>query len=191
MCIIPKHLLQARQGYEVKGKLGASAWVVRLWLGETWTNWNYWYSVCSAAALISSHLLSTYSLTSCDTGRTHFKVARQAHLPKTAGAWLTWLTAVSLHSVLTAVQLHAGTNLWDAQQTVDSILEDFPPANLPQPLLQDDDLRVVLHRQGVQFVDLQGYLNIDTHEVQQGQKAGKPREKLVRKDEMLRIATCN
>lgn len=133
-----------------------------------------------------------YSLTSYDTGRMQLATAtRRTHLQKTAGACLTWLTAVSLHSVLTIVQLHAGTNLWDAQQTVDSILEDFPPANLPQPLLQDDDLRVVLHRQGVQFVDLQGYLNIDTHEVQQGQKAGKPREKLVRREEMLRIATCN
>ena len=73
---------------------------------------------------------------------------------------------------------------------MDSILEDFPPTSLPQPLLQDDDLCVVLQRQGVEFVDLEGYTNIDNHEVNQGQKVGKPREKLVSTEDMLRIADC-
>lgn len=74
---------------------------------------------------------------------------------------------------------------------MDSVLEDFPPTSLPQPLLQDDDLYVVLRRQGVKFVDLEGYLNIDTYEINQGQKVGKPREKLVSTDDMLRIADCH
>lgn len=74
---------------------------------------------------------------------------------------------------------------------MDSVLEDFPPTSLSQPLLQDDDLYVVLRRQGVKFVDLQGYLNIDTYELNQGQKVGKPREKLVSTDDMLRIADCH
>lgn len=74
---------------------------------------------------------------------------------------------------------------------MDSVLEDFPPTSLPQPLLQDDDLYVVLHRQGVKFVDLQGYLNIDTYELNQGQKVGKPREKVVSTEDMLRIADCH
>lgn len=81
-----------------------------------------------------------------------------------------------------------GTNLWDAQQTVDSILEDFPPAHVPLPLMQEDDLSVVLRKGGVPFIDLQGYTKIDKHEIDQGQKVGKPREKLVSTEEMLQIA---
>lgn len=87
--------------------------------------------------------------------------------------------------------LYTGTNLWDAQQTVDSVLEDFPPAHVPLPLMQEDDLSVVLQKGGVPFVDLQGYTKIDKHEIDQGQKVGKPREKLVSTEEMLQIAASS
>lgn len=78
--------------------------------------------------------------------------------------------------------------MWDAQQTVDSIMEDFPLNALPQPLLQPDDLHVLLQKNGVKYVDLQGYLNIDKHEIEQGQRSGKPREKVINVTDLLRIA---
>lgn len=84
--------------------------------------------------------------------------------------------------------LAAGTNLWDAQQTVDSIIEDFPQdavADLPQ---QTQTLQSYLHGQNVSVVDYDGYCKIDTHEVQQGLKLGKPREKVTNVQKMLKLA---
>ena len=79
-----------------------------------------------------------------------------------------------------------GTNLWDAQQTVDSIMEDFPPglvAELPQ---QHQSIQSALS--GHIMVDYDGYCKIDKHELEHGHKVGKPREKVVDVQEMLQLA---
>ena len=80
----------------------------------------------------------------------------------------------------------SGTNLWDAQQTVDSIIEDFPPglvAELPQ---QQQTIQSALS--GHIVVDYDGYCKIDKHELEHGRKLGKPREKVENVQEMLQLA---
>ena len=83
--------------------------------------------------------------------------------------------------------MFTGTNLWDAQQTVDSIMEDFPPglvAELPQQQQQTIHSALSKHI----MVDYDGYCKIDKHELEHGQKVGKPREKVVDVQEMLQLA---
>ena len=82
--------------------------------------------------------------------------------------------------------MFSGTNLWDAQQTVDSIMEDFPPgfvAELPQ-----QQQRIQSAFSGHIVVDYDGYCKINQHELEHGQKVGKPREKVVDVQEMLQLA---
>ena len=76
--------------------------------------------------------------------------------------------------------------MWDAQQTVDSIMEDFPPglvAELPQ-----QQQRIQSALKGQTAVDYDGYCKIDKHELEHGQQVGKPREKVVDVQEMLQLA---
>ncbi len=80
----------------------------------------------------------------------------------------------------------AGTNLWDAQQTVDSIIEDFPPGAVAQLSQKSQTLQSELNKQTV--VDYQGCCKIDKYEVEQGHKHGKPREKVTDVGKMLEIA---
>ncbi len=79
-----------------------------------------------------------------------------------------------------------GTNLWDAQQTVDSIIEDFPPGAVAHLSQKSKTLQLQLNKQTV--VDYQGYCKIDKYEVEQGHKHGKPREKITDVGKMLQIA---
>ncbi len=82
----------------------------------------------------------------------------------------------------------AGTNLWDAQQTVDSIIEDFPHAAIGELPQHSETLQSYLHKQKALVVDYSGYCKIDRQEVKQGHKIGKPREKITDIQTMLQIA---
>ena len=79
-----------------------------------------------------------------------------------------------------------GTNLWDAQQTVDSIIEDFPPGAVACLSQKSKTLQSQLSKHTV--VDYQGYCKIDRYEVSQGHKHGKPREKITDVHKMLQTA---
>lgn len=85
----------------------------------------------------------------------------------------------------------AGTNLWDAQQTVDTIMEDFPPSNIATLQRKHQSLQTYLETNYAQLVDFNGYCNIDKHEVEQGLRVGKPREKVVDIQEMLQLSMGN
>jgi ferredoxin--NADP+ reductase len=87
-----------------------------------------------------------------------------------------------------------GTNKKDAQETVDAILGDLSrsgdrytgvlaPAS-PDPATVMD----MLNSRQPDLVDYEGWLEIDRHERALGEPAGRPRVKLTRIDEMLRIA---
>lgn len=80
-----------------------------------------------------------------------------------------------------------GTNLWDAQQTVDAITEDFPLSELLSLKPKVQTLQSYLQSKSVQVVDFDGYCSIDRHEVEQGQKRGKPREKVTTIQKMLHL----
>jgi ferredoxin/flavodoxin---NADP+ reductase len=85
-----------------------------------------------------------------------------------------------------------GTNKRDAQETVDSVLADLAangsaPAHRPSSADADAVQALLLQRQP-QLVPYTAWEAIDTHERALGEPAGRPRVKLTRIEEMLRVA---
>jgi ferredoxin--NADP+ reductase len=81
-----------------------------------------------------------------------------------------------------------GTNKKCAQETTALLLEDFAAGRLPQPSASADELLTQL-RAKVDVVDYSGWEAIDAHERALGEPAGRPRVKLVRREEQLQRAT--
>jgi ferredoxin--NADP+ reductase len=81
-----------------------------------------------------------------------------------------------------------GTNRADSIETVRQVLEDLASPGL-KPKQGRDALIASLAGKGVSIVGLKDWLEIDAVERAQGQKAGKPREKLTRVSEMLDIVS--
>jgi ferredoxin--NADP+ reductase len=84
-----------------------------------------------------------------------------------------------------------GTNKKDAQETVDSILADALPGgeglNAPENPDGAAVERLLRERQPA-LVTYDGWASIDRHERSLGESAGRPRVKLTRIEEMLRVA---
>ncbi len=82
-----------------------------------------------------------------------------------------------------------GTNKKDAQQTVDALLEDLNaekhlrPSN-PSP----DAIEALLRERVAELVTYEGWSEIDRHEQSLGKPHGRPRVKLTRIDQLLRVA---
>jgi ferredoxin/flavodoxin---NADP+ reductase len=84
-----------------------------------------------------------------------------------------------------------GTNKKDAQETVDAILEDLAAGRLHEPPAPDPaELDATLRARQPALVNYDGWSEIDRHERQRGEPAGRPRVKLTRIDEMLHIAAA-
>jgi ferredoxin--NADP+ reductase len=87
-----------------------------------------------------------------------------------------------------------GTNKKDAQQTVDAILADLAPSNgrpSRRPVSGDaEEIERVLRARQPNLVPYEGWLEIDHHERARGERAGRPRVKLTRIEEMLEIAAA-
>jgi ferredoxin/flavodoxin---NADP+ reductase len=81
-----------------------------------------------------------------------------------------------------------GTNKKCAQETTALLLEDFAAGRLPEPSESADELLAQL-RSKVDVVDYSGWEAIDAHERALGESMGRPRVKLVRREEQLRRAT--
>jgi ferredoxin/flavodoxin---NADP+ reductase len=88
-----------------------------------------------------------------------------------------------------------GTNKKDAQQTVDAILADLAAANgrFPNEPTSPDagEIERVLRARQPDLVPYEGWLEIDRHERARGKRSGRPRVKLTRIEEMLRIAAAD
>jgi ferredoxin/flavodoxin---NADP+ reductase len=84
-----------------------------------------------------------------------------------------------------------GTNKKDAQETVDAILADAAPGgdglNVPSTPAADAIERLLRERQP-ELVTYEGWASIDRHERSLGESSGRPRVKLTRIEEMLRVA---
>ncbi|URE11066.1 NADPH adrenodoxin oxidoreductase, mitochondrial [Musa troglodytarum] len=84
------------------------------------------------------------------------------------------------------------TNLYCAEETVTSILEDINeglialPSGSPKPGRQA--LLQVLEDKNIRFVPFRGWEKIDSKEKLEGQLRNKPREKLTTWDELLKVA---
>ncbi len=83
-----------------------------------------------------------------------------------------------------------GTNKKCAQETVDALLADLDAGRLPRPTLDPAELRLRLEERGVTVVDYAGWQLIDAHERGLGEPLGRPRVKLVRRDDHLRHAAA-
>ena len=90
-----------------------------------------------------------------------------------------------------------GTNLRCAEETVGALIHDDERGRLREVCEvceeeEDDDVALslseVLSRRGVKVVSKEGWARIDAAEREIGRMAGKPREKFVDLDEMLRVA---
>ncbi len=84
-----------------------------------------------------------------------------------------------------------GTNKKDAQETVDAILEDISSRLLPAPPAPNpEELLETLGARQPELVTYAGWSEIDRHERSLGEPAGRPRVKLTRIEEMLRVAAA-
>jgi ferredoxin--NADP+ reductase len=92
-----------------------------------------------------------------------------------------------------------GTNKKDAQETVDAMLADLMPTNgdssTPAPASTHeprepdaDTVEELLKARQPELVTYSGWESIDRHERALGESAGRPRVKLTRIDELLRVA---
>ena len=88
-----------------------------------------------------------------------------------------------------------GTNKKDAQETVDAILADLGPASSNgsaaalHPSSPDADaLERLLRERQPDLVTYEGWSAIDRYERELGERSGRPRVKLTRIEEMLRVA---
>ncbi len=84
-----------------------------------------------------------------------------------------------------------GTNKKDAQETVDAIFEDLAAERLPTPPAPDpQELLATLRSRQPELITYAGWSEIDRHERSQGEPDGRPRVKLTRIEEMLRVAAA-
>jgi ferredoxin--NADP+ reductase len=85
-----------------------------------------------------------------------------------------------------------GTNKKDAQETVDSILEDLAAGTLTDPASPDPaEFERMLRERRPDLVTYQGWTAIDQHERAAGEPSGRPRVKLTSIEEMLEIAASS
>ncbi len=82
-----------------------------------------------------------------------------------------------------------GTNKKDAQQTVDALLEDLATERHLQPTEPDAEaIERLLAERVPALVTYEGWSEIDRHEQSLGEPHGRPRVKLTRIEELLRVA---
>lgn len=81
-----------------------------------------------------------------------------------------------------------GTNSMDADETVECIGRDMPAAPAGGGVAGGEGLRRLLTARGVRAVGWGGWQQIDQEEVRRGAAEGKPREKFVDVEGMLRAA---
>jgi ferredoxin--NADP+ reductase len=79
-----------------------------------------------------------------------------------------------------------GTNKKCAQETTGRLLEDLRAGLLPTPTGTPEALLDRLRHSGINVIDYSGWEAIDAHERALGEPTGRPRVKLVRRDEQLR-----
>lgn len=84
-----------------------------------------------------------------------------------------------------------GTNKKDAQETVNAILEDLSSGLLSDPPAPDPEkLLAALRARQPELITYAGWSEIDRHERSLGEPSGRPRVKLTRIEEMLRVAAA-
>ncbi len=83
-----------------------------------------------------------------------------------------------------------GTNKRCAQETTSRLIDDFRAGLLPEPPDNPEALLDRIRAAGVKIIDYAGWERIDAHERGLGELAGRPRVKLVRREEQLERASA-
>ena len=83
-----------------------------------------------------------------------------------------------------------GTNKKCAQETTACLKEDFAAGRMPEPTDTPEALLQGLRDKGINVIDYSGWEAIDAHERSLGEPTGRPRVKLVRRDEQLKRAAA-
>jgi len=83
-----------------------------------------------------------------------------------------------------------GTNKKCAQETTACLVADFAAGLLPEPTDTPEALLQRLRDNGLNVIDYSGWEAIDAHERALGEPTGRPRVKLVRRDEQLKRASA-
>ena len=83
-----------------------------------------------------------------------------------------------------------GTNKRCAQETTSRLIDDFRAGLLPEPPGNPEALLDRIRAAGVKIIDYAGWERIDAHERGLGELAGRPRVKLVRREEQLERASA-
>jgi ferredoxin/flavodoxin---NADP+ reductase len=81
-----------------------------------------------------------------------------------------------------------GTNKKCALETTTLLLADYAAGRLPEPISTPEELLEQLRAAGTHVVDYTGWEAIDAHERALGAPSGRPRVKLVRREELLHRA---
>jgi ferredoxin--NADP+ reductase len=83
-----------------------------------------------------------------------------------------------------------GTNKKCAQETTACLKEDFAAGLMPEPTDTPEALLQRVRDKGINVIDYSGWEAIDAHERSLGEPNGRPRVKLVRRDEQLKRAAA-
>eukprot|EP00878_Enallax_costatus_P042799 GHUV01050276.1.p1 GENE.GHUV01050276.1~~GHUV01050276.1.p1 ORF type:complete len:172 (+),score=56.42 GHUV01050276.1:291-806(+) len=81
-----------------------------------------------------------------------------------------------------------GTNLTDAEETFNSLAQDYLSLQPAAAGTAGSGLKQLLQRRGKHVVDHRAWERLNSYEVQQGEKEGSARIKCVSLDDMLRVA---
>ena len=82
-----------------------------------------------------------------------------------------------------------GTNKRDAEETTGCLVEDLRAGRLPPPpKARREQIDALLAERKPNLVTIEGWRAIDTHEVEGGRAAQRPRVKLASRDELLAVA---
>ncbi|HUO70581.1 MAG TPA: FAD-dependent oxidoreductase [Solirubrobacteraceae bacterium] len=81
-----------------------------------------------------------------------------------------------------------GTNKKCAQETVALLLGDLTAGRLPEPSGSAEDFADLLAERRADRIGYEGWLAIDAHERALGEQQGRPRVKLTRTEDLLRVA---
>jgi len=81
-----------------------------------------------------------------------------------------------------------GTNKKCAKDTTDLLIEDAVAGRLPAPAADPDALLAAARERGVEIVDYEGWERLDAHERALGEAQGRPRVKVVSREDQLTLA---
>ncbi|MEE2058510.1 FAD-dependent oxidoreductase [Rhodococcus artemisiae] len=81
-----------------------------------------------------------------------------------------------------------GVNRWCGEETARTIVADFAEGLLPDPVAARTDIPDLLAARGVRRVDCDGWNRIDAAELAAGRERGRPRLKLVRREDLYATA---